>query len=232
MQYSDPSTQQGLLELIRNITKADENTLPETTGRMYLNMALDEYAGLALNSSSNWQFDDTSYDDFPIATADIVSGRYDYEFADSILAVRQVELLHDGVWVKLPMIDKKEYKRVSISEMHDTAIGVPYSYYLSGSSIFLVGTPDYAQANGLKVHYERNMKKFDGTDEQVPGVPSLFHKWLGFHAAQLYAMQENLTNEPKIQKKVDQGIEAIGEFYNRRNKVKRPKLTVRVTPTF
>lgn len=230
MQYSDTSNEQGLVQLARSYVKADSDTFSDNLVRQYLNVAMDEYASMALKASHTWQFDDTEYDDFPEATANLVLNQKDYEFDESFLNVRRVEIQDTtgGVWRVLPSVDEYDYKGVSITEREQTN-GKPRRYYLKGQSIILDPKPDASVTGGLKVYYERNVKKFTGTAGQKPGIPSLHHPWLAKHAAYNFAVRENLQNRNELLAMVDRQREEIEDDLSRRDKTRRPQLTVKPT---
>lgn len=229
MIYSDPVTQQGLIEHVRGLVKASEENYPETMLRRYANMALTDYSALALASSSNWQFDDSAWNDTPVATTDLEAGRYEYEFDDSFLIVRRVEIKFpsSSTWRELQY--KNELQIPNISDRHETQQGQPFWWYIKGNSIYLVGTPDQTVVGGLRVHYERKMKPFDGNPNQQITLPSLHENWLVYKTAHLFAVQENLANRGDILNLLAQAELAAGDFFTRRLRTHKPRLIP--TPT-
>lgn len=230
MIYSDTVNEQGLVQLARSYVKADSDTFSDNLIRQYLNVAMDEYASMALKASHTWQFDDTEYDDFPEATADLVLDQKDYEFDESFLNVRRVEIkdVTGGVWRVLPSVDEYDYKGVSITEREQTN-GKPRRYYLKGQSVVLDPKPDANVTGGLKVYYERNVKKFTGSASQIPGIPSIHQPWLAYHAAYNFAVRENLQNRNELRDIVEKMRGEIEDDLSRRDKTRRPQLTVTAT---
>lgn len=227
MVYSDTTDNQGLYQLAQNLSDTDSNFFGEKTFRAYANVALDDYVTLAIYSAGIWQFDDTEKTDFPIATTSIVSGQYDYELGDSnteMLTIRRVEM-DDGNdnWTVLTQVDEQDFKRRSLTEEHQVN-ALPNEYYLKGSSIFLIPTPNANVTNGLKVYYERNLTKFDGTVTQEAGIPSIHHPYIAIKASHLFAIQKDLKNETKLRDMVAMYENKIPKHYVRRNKARNPRM--------
>ena len=113
-------------------------------------------------NQDSWDFDDSAFTDFGIATTTLVDDQQDYGLPTDALIVKEVGILDDGgIWHKLKAIDEKEIKGSS-DEFLKTK-GVPSRYRIFSSSLFLYPAPDTTMVTavaGLKLRFLREIKEF------------------------------------------------------------------------
>ena len=187
MQFNDTTTKNGLIQECETwlfgsnygaITD-DANSLATFT--RLLNHGLNETATLIMGADGKWQYDDTNYTDFPIATTALVVGQVDYQLDVDFLKIESVEVRQSsGDYYRLKQLDITDLtqKGITVSEFLDED-GLPQFYDLRGSSIMLYPAPratDVTTTAGLKVYFQRNPSYFaSGDTTKTPGIPTPFH---------------------------------------------------------
>lgn len=187
-----------------------------------INRRQDRFIQLAFSADNRWQYDDSNYTDFPIATTNLVSGQRDYTFDVSMLEIDGVEILVNGEWRRIDPIDVTDNSATSIAyiENNSSNTGIPIAYDKTGGSVVLQPTPDYSATGGLRIRFKRGASYFVSTDTtKVPGFPSIFHDYLSTGAALDYAIDRNFPNvvnalAPEVLRKED----AILEHFSKRSK--------------
>jgi hypothetical protein len=215
----------------------DAELLAEFTARV--NLALDEYLLLWAKSAGTWQGDDTNFTNYPIITANIVSGKRDYPFttddgSNQIKDVSSVLILPSSTatdYIELPPIDEL---KTSISQiLVNTNTGTPFQYGKLANAVFLDAIPDYDVDNGLKMVVNREGSHFTSSDTtKVPGIPS-YHEYLYLKPAYEKACIKSLPNLVTLEKKIVdlEGSERLGvtgkiqEFFSQREKDVRHVMT-------
>ena len=115
-------------------------------------------------NQDTWDFDDSGYTTFPIATTTLVASQDDYTLPSSALKLTRAEVLDSsGNYQKLISIDDTQVK-ISLSEFEETD-GLPRYYRLIGKSIVLYPAPAAASvtlAAGIKIYLAREVNEFTG----------------------------------------------------------------------
>jgi len=239
MQFSDTTNKRGLIQHIERVVFDGEygaitgNTERLQTFTEYINDVLNEIANTIMTLDNVWQWDDTQYTDYPIATTTLNGGQQDYLFEVTFLKILGVEVRDSaGNYRKLKPLDFTRIKQrtYSVTEFREVD-GFPEYYDLRSNSIFLYPAPSDDQVTntaGLKVYYQRPPVLFDATDTtEVPGIPSTFHSLIGDMAGLRYA--EDALLERKVNTlapRVQRGRDMLGHFYSTRQ-VDTPR---RITP--
>ncbi len=197
------------------------------------NRALDSVVTKILSADDRWQFDDTNYTDYPVATTDVVLGQRDYVLSVSHLKITRVEIKDaQGSWTKLTPIDLIDIP-VARDEFFNSN-GSPLFYDKVGNSLFLYPSADYNASAGLRVYYQREPSYFLYTDTtKKAGFANILHRLISIKACYDYAVANNLTDKITVLNNEILKKEAeLNQFYGRRNKDERPKLTASETPSF
>lgn len=233
MKFSDTSAQKdGLLQacefkLFGNNSYGTITGSPDklATFTRLLNRALDRVTVILMNSDGRWKNDDTTYTDYSIATADLVSGQQDYPLAVEHIKILRVECKdNNGDWVKLTPIDEKDVQTALPEFLDDNAI--PMYYDKVANSVFLYPATNYASSLGLRVYYQRPPNYFVTTDTtKVPGFASTFHDILVSIACFEYAKDQTLANRNDFALEVKEKEQSIKMFYLQRDQDDTPALT-------
>ncbi len=201
----------------------------------YINEALNRVANLIMTADGRWQFDDTNFTDFPIATTSLVttlgSEQQDYSFDVTMLRILRMEVLDNtGAWRKLTPIDENDVYDTSLTDLLKTP-GLPVYYDKQGTSIFLYPKPlatSVTSTNGLKVWFQRPPSYFTTADTtKVPGFNSMYHRLVALIASRDYAMFKQLSVAPALSQKVQQDEDSLVENYTLRSKDEHIRLSTK-----
>lgn len=193
-----------------------------------VNITLDETVAEMFKADPNWDYDDNTNPDLPIATTDLVANQEDYSFPDSTLVINRVRIMDSqGKFLTLEPVTRAELSDTDLS-----STGTPSKFYKKGGSFFPIPLPNYGFTGGVEIEFQRGANHFSTTDTNVsPGFNSLFHQILSVGSALRYAvangMREKVTFLGGIKKEI---IESIKEHYQTRNKDEKPRITLKRHP--
>ncbi|MDE2103085.1 MAG: hypothetical protein KGL39_37920 [Patescibacteria group bacterium] len=198
-----------------------------------INNAYNHVGSLILANDSKWQYDDSNYTDFPIATSALVSGQQDYALSSSHLTIDRVEVLdQNNKWWVLTQIDQQTLKRgrlISL-EQYRNVQGRPLEYDLEASSLFLYPIPNYSQDASLKIFFSRPPSLFTTTDVSTgtkqPGFNVLFHDLIPLWVAYNYAVENGLPSASGFLAAINLKEQRLKDFYGLRNRDMRQGFTV------
>ena len=241
MQFSDTSSSKnGLIQECETWlfgsdygAISDSTTMLATFTRL-LNQGLNEVTTAIMEVDGRWQYDDSNYTDFPIATTTLVEGQQDYQLSVSHIKILGVEVRKsDGDFYVLRPLDLQDIRRrgLSISEFLDEN-GLPQYYDITGDSIKLYPAPratDVTLSAGLKVFFQREPDYFATDDNtQKPGFPSVFHDIPALIASNKYAKSNQMSEKAReMDVYIERRMEDLRRFYSKRNVDSKPKLQAR-----
>ena len=227
MVYSDSTNDGGIVEDARWLVGANSTSYPIADLTRNVNRWLDKAVAVIIPASGTWQFDDSNYTDYPIATTALVSGQEDYVLDAAFLRIERVEVKDEaGNWTRLKQIDRTEVDQ-ALAEYHETD-GEPYRYDVSSNSIKLYPASDYSQANSLRVYFQRKGSYFSTTDTtKEPGFADIFHRYLSLGAAYDYSLKYKSSNQETLRSEILQMEGDIQNFYSRRNRDGKHQMTPR-----
>lgn len=215
----------------RALVDADTTTYPAADLLRRINTAYEETVGMILGLDGLWQFDDTNYTSFPVATTALVASQNDYSFDSSMLEIERVEVLDaQGNYQLLEPIDISQIP-YAVSEFYETD-GMPAHYDKQGGSLLLYPAPATANvtlAAGLKVYFQRTASVYTSaevtTGTKQPGFASPYHVILAFKAALPFAMAYKPQRVPLILQRIAALEQGLKEHYGRREKDRRKIIT-------
>lgn len=207
-------------------TLNDSYSLADRTRNV--NITLDETVAEMFKADPNWDYDDTSNTDFPIATTDLIASQDNYSFPDTTLVINRVRIMD-------PNGDMKTLEPVTRAELTDAELastGTPTSFYKKGGSFFPVPIPNYGATTGVEVEFQRGANHFETTDTDVaPGFNSLFHQILSVGASLRYAVANGMREKVSFLKGMKDEITlSIREHYQTRSKDEKPQITLKRNP--
>jgi len=237
LQFSDTTTLKGLVQMYereigvtRGAVSGNTTLLKEFTADV--NLAIDDYIGMAIQSSGMWKIDDSNHTDYPEIYTDIESGQRDYTFitdenGNNILDIYRVYYLNGGIYSLLSPIDTDTEREASDISNGSSTEGVPDSYDKTANAIRLNRTPPTNVTDGLKVSINREGSYFEYSDtSKKPGFPGVHHKYFYLKPANDYARRNTLTSYPRIEGELMKTEREIKEYFNRRAKDERPELRI------
>jgi hypothetical protein len=216
----------------RSLVDATSTSYPDTTLLRRVNSAYQETVNDILNADGTWQFDDTNFTTNPEGTGTLVASQSSYSFAEDFLDIEWVKVLGvDNYWHLLKPIDQSEMVR----PLEDYLIqsGMPLYYDKNGNTIKLYPAPSATNitlADGLKVKFTRTADVFTSGDVSTgtkePGF-AVNHVILAYKAALPYAASHKKDRVAYLMSEIKRMRDEIIDFYARREKDKRKKITTK-----
>ena len=231
MQFSDTSTNLGLVQDVTFLTGADTNAYPTADRTRNINRYYYKAVIQAWKSSSDWEFDDSNVADYPIATTTMVASQPDYSIPTNALKILRVEVKdNSGNWTIVKPIDEEQIK-VALDEFEKTD-GLPRFYRAIRRNVVLYPAPATSSVTlsaGLKIYFLREVDEFAATDTtQEPGIAEPFHRILSLGAAYDFALAKGLPNQTNLKLEFEQLLKELSEFYNSRHRDFRQKLRPKI----
>lgn len=243
LQFSDTTAKRGIVQEIEkelgfNYGDVSGNTelLKEVTS--LVNLSLDDFWAIALPASGKWQLDDSNNTDYPIITANLVSGQRDYSFtvdgsSNIILDIYKVMVADaNGVFREVSSVDQQGDTDMSTFYDGQNATGTPVRHDKTANGIFLDPVPNYNYTGGVKVFINREASYFVYTDTtDKPGVTGIFHRYFVLNPALTYARRNNLASHNRIQQELLKMEAAIKYHYAGRERGVRRAIVPNVEDT-
>lgn len=178
---------------------------------------------LIWNTVGEWEYDDTNYTNFAIATTDINSGQGDYSVPSTTQKIERVEYIDSaGSKRKLKQLDKSSYDG-SLEDLSDQT-GEPEYYDPQGYSIILYPTPAKDVEEGLKLFYSRDISKFTTADTtKEPGFVEDFHRLISIGSALDFSIATNNGKKTQLKELLAEYQDRLEKFYGSRNRDEKPK---------
>lgn len=226
MKFNDTTNKTGIIQDIEGLlgfadgTISGDDTMLKTFTRM-INIWYRTANQWIWQVTRNWEYDDTNYTNFPIATTDLVEGQKDYSLPSTIQKIMRVEVKDkDGNWHLLEQLDKSQIN-VAIDEFFPDN-GLPMYYDLFAQSLFLYPAPssdDCTLSAGLRVYFSRDIDEFTYTDtDKEPGFEKSFHRILSVGAALDYAIANGMRDKVSyLSDKLALLKNDLEQFYGERN---------------
>lgn len=209
-------------------TKTNTTSFVAADRLIAVNNALNRVVSLINKSDQRWQWDDTNQSDLPIATTTITSGQQDYSLATSHLTIDRVEVKNGSNWTQLDPIDQHDIKGEALNSYLGS--GIPTSYDIVGSSVFLYPIPNYTLAAALKIYFTRGPAEFTSaevtTGTKVPGFNSLFHELIPLWVAYDYAVANGLSTANGFFAGIQRMEAELVNFYASRSRGERVGFTI------
>lgn len=240
MTFNDTTNLNGLIQECEtlvfggNYGAISGNTNLLKTFTRLINNGLDEITVMLLGADGRWQYDDTNYSDYPIATTNLVDSQQDYVLDASHIKITGVEILDsEGNYYPIEPIDEMDIqdRDMATTEFLEEA-GMPRYYDIKSNSLFLYPKPsstDVTTTNGLKVYFQREPSYFIYTDTtKKPGFASIFHDIPALFACAKYAKANSMTEKAReMDAMVARRLEDMQEFFRDRNVDDKLRITPR-----
>lgn len=220
MQYNGATNGQDIVTRCDDLANSTPVTYPINEKTRAANAVLAVVWSWILDAYNGWQLDDTASTDFPVATTTLNQSQQFYDIPNGAQTIRGLEVLPAGgtVYQKVSPITEEEITQSGLAEASFMMNGgIPVYYRPMGNSIKLYPTPNYTQAAGLRVTYDRGLQDFVPTDTtKQPGFASQFHEVVPTGMALDFAVRHNLPQYATLQAQYDRQQMAIKQFYSKR----------------
>lgn len=197
-----------------------------------VNIAKDRALSLILKASGTWHFDDSNQTDYPMMTANIVSGQRDYSFTvdqsnNLVLDIFRVMVADStGIYREIYPIDQftptnhaGNVEDTSTFIDNQNASGVPTRYSKVANGIFLDVIPNYSFTNGLKVFMDRETTYYTTSDTtKKSGFAGIFDEYLALRPSAMYATRKQLANGKDLWTLTTNMERSIQDYYSTREK--------------
>lgn len=239
MTFNDTTTKDGLIQFCEDflfnkygVISGDQELLFSFTNK--LNRGLDKTISLLFSSDNKWQFDDSNYTDYPIATTDIQTGQKDYtlQISPEMLIIERVEMTDSsGNWTVLQPFDLNQTYTARDYLSGTTQGGTPYMYDKLDMAIMLYPTPNYSYNQGLRVYFKRNPSYFTSADTtKSPGFAKIYHDLVALYACSDYALINEMTGKyDRLQVAIEKKENEVKSFYVDRDRDQRTVIRPYVT---
>lgn len=222
------------------VTLIEENTgTQSTTTSSYplasktrdINNAYANYFLIGAQTEGRWQLDDTNHTKYPIITTALTASQQDYTFTtdeqgNQILDIYRVEILDPtGLGIELTPIDQFDIQGQAMTEFLKTS-ATPVYYDKTANGIILYPTPNYTNAAGLKIYYNRTPDYFLVSDTtKLPGIPDMFHEYLALRPSYQYCLRKGLPQAVNLKQDMMIMEEGIKSYYSSRAKDEIKRMT-------
>lgn len=234
MIFNDETDYQGLCQDARQLVGLsvnDTTSLPTSTLLRSANHWKKRANQWIWENNGLWEYDDSNYTDFSIATTDLVSLQQDYSIPSTAQRIDRVEVLDSsGNYRKLQPIDKSMVG-TSMSEFQDPdgVGGLPIYYDMVGNSIFLYPAPATSHVtttSGLKLYFTREIEEFVITDTNVEvGFLGDFDRIVSYGMALDFATITGLTERAtQFEKQIADMRASMQSFYGMRHRELKPRI--------
>lgn len=236
MQFSNPSTKNGLIQDITFLTGVDINAYPLPDRTRNINERYRQIWQVIFESYGGWLFMDSNISDVstgvPYADQNLTSGTGLYALPSAALTVIKVDIVNSGgTREQLNPMTFAEFQQVGGDQTFSTN-SHPLHYMLQGDVIRLLPTPNFTASSGLRVYFDQGISEFvAGDTTKTPGFDSIFHRALSVGASLDYLMAKGIQEKISIVRNMwewyagnpDEGrIGAIARFYSKRWKDRFP----------
>lgn len=230
LQFNDTTNRAGLIQECERRLNKDVPGNPGISGNTTLladfTVRLNEWyhkvVTMIFAAQDDWDFDDITQTDYPVAVTNLVAGQQDYTFPLTlgILKIQRVEISYDGsTWRRAIPFDKGESSRPldASSVASNFTTSVPY-YDLLTNSMFLYPVPTANVTAGLKIWFLRSPLEFVSTDTtKQPGIDPAFHWMIAIGACLDYAIAKNLPQKNDLAATLTDYEARLKIYYGRKN---------------
>ena len=231
MDFNESSNLTGLTQDVDFICGTDSTSFPLKDKARLANRWLYKAVTDLISVRGRFEFDDTNLTDFPVETADLVSGQADYQLPAEFLKLIAVEVQdQNGNWTRLQELDKSQLKQ-TITDFEDTN-GLPKYYDVMGNSLILYPAPsatDTTLTAGIKLHHIRKIDEFVSTDTtQSPGIPEPFHRIVSLGVAYDWLLINGSQDKTdRIRNEIEQLRTEMKKFEGDKNRDKKVNITIK-----
>lgn len=234
MQFNNTSSQEKSLyhDAVTLVGITDTSQFPIVEFTRYANNRYREVDSLIWQHTGTWEYDDSNYTNFPIATKDLEDERQDYSIPSTARKIDRVEILdvNNDYQLIYPM-DKSQIRGQSTTEFYSTP-GLPKYYDVMARSLFLYPAPstnNVTLSEGLKLYFTRDIDEFSVTDtSSSPGFDNHFHRLISLGSAYDYCISHGVKEKMTgIMAEMNNLKGQLTDFYGMRHRDMQPKLIPR-----
>jgi len=217
-----------ILDRITFYTGLDENIFSASDRLVSVNIAYDKLHSIILESQDEWDFDDSNYDDLPIAFTNLTASQGTYLLPDTLYKTNKIEINYGSGLVKAMPLDLNETNLSESEVLERVSVDKPY-YRIFGRTIKFYPTPTADVTSGIQVYYDREVESFTDADvttgTKEPGFDRLFHDYIAIQASIDAGIRFNTVNKVDLSNLLVEMEGRISKFYGDRNVARKYKIT-------
>lgn len=190
-----------------------------------VNISLDEAIAELYKADPNWNWDDTTNTDFPLAYTDLAQAQDHYTLLDETLVVHRFRIKDaQGNWITLEPVLRDE-----LSDSQLIATGTPSRFYKLGGALFPNPIPNYGITNGVELEFQRGGNHFTIDSQNTsPGFNSQYHSFLSVGASHRYAIANGMREKAVFLSNEKERIKtSMREHYQTRSSDEKPKFSLK-----
>ena len=223
MEFSNSSTNSGIVERARTIARVDATQWPTANIVNSANDRLDKIMNYGITADRKFQLDDSNHTKLPIGTTDLTAGQSDYSFltdeqGNRIINITRVEVMDsDGIYTLLRPKDQQEIGE-ALDEFLKTDAPPLYYDKIADNIIRLYPTPDETVSAGLKFYFQRTPSYFTASDTtKEPGFANELHRGIVMQCAYDAAFTLGLQNAGELAMELERENVVMREYFMNRN---------------
>lgn len=193
-----------------------------------LNKYYDQLHSIILDSQDEWDFDDSSNTDLPIATTDLLANTDTYAIPDTLYRLNKVELNYGSGFVKALPLDLNETNLSEDEVLERANVSAP-RYRIFGQTIQLYPAPTSSVLDGIKLYYDRAITHLTADDVSTgtkkPGLDQLWHDYIALGASVDGAIKFNLNNLNSLETKLQDMEQRIRRYYGKKTTDRKVVIT-------
>jgi len=225
MQFNNTTLKNGIIQRCELYTGLGDTAISGNATLLaqftsLINSAYEKVITSVLSAMDGWDFDDSNYDNFPIATTPMVASQRQYSFPSNILKIKRVDFSYDGTnYYRAEAFDIGEYGE---GVGNDTNVDANFSkdkpkYDFKYGGIFiypLASATDITNGAEIRVEYTRDVDVFTVSDTtQQPGIDRPFHQLIPKYASLEWGMSKGLKNKNDLAVLVQDDELRLKKFY-------------------
>ena len=230
MQYRSATDNQDIVSLAKDLVDLnnDANFISWSLESMTrsANTRLREIWQWIFDTYDKWEYTDNNDVTLPVETQALTAAQDTYDLPVDAVAIKHVSILASNgtTWIKLKPWSIQEVREYRDEEEVLKADGQPYAYVPRKRSIQLFPAPNYTQAGGLKIAFDRIPSAFAVSDTtKEPGFAAPFHEALAYGMALDYAKRKRLETTGVLLQDWQEWERRIKEFYKSRYRERFPQ---------
>ena len=230
MQFNDTTNKSGIIQRIEFTTGLPDGAISgDSTQLAYFTSLVNEvYYDVVterMRAQDTWDFDDTNWTDYAVATTPLVAGQRDYSLQTdpNMFKIKRIDVSYDGsTYYRANATDsgRFEFGIGNDSDVDSQFSKTEPAYDVKADYIWLYPRAEAADVTAggkIRAEYTRVLDVFTTADtSQEPGIDPMWHDLIALGAAMKYAAMRNHENTKSLKVLYDERMAAMREYYARK----------------
>jgi hypothetical protein len=220
MQFSDTSTNQGIIQDISFLLGVDLNNYLISDRTRNINERFRMVWQMIFESYGGWKWQDDNSNSNPYTDVDVDSGVATGALPTGALTIREAQIKDsNGVYHQIQCITEQEYFDMGGDSRWNQATAGQPQYLLPYEDTWrLLPAPNYTLSGALRIYFDADISTFAASDTtKVPGFASPFHRMLSIGASLDYALSRKMQDKVVYLQNLWNDYEKrLRDFYSKR----------------